>query len=115
MWLTGVFGADEVKSVMEGDSVTLNPDLTQIQGFNQILWRFGSQGSIASIVGKDISYEDDEIFRDRLELDQTGNLTIKNMKTKHSGRYKAEINHSTGTLSTIFIVNVYGKHHIWSH
>uniref|UniRef100_A0A8C1T4I4 Immunoglobulin domain-containing protein n=1 Tax=Cyprinus carpio TaxID=7962 RepID=A0A8C1T4I4_CYPCA len=108
----GVFGADEdeVKSVsvMEGDSVTLNPDLTHIQGFNQILWRFGSQGStIASIVGKVISYEEEEIFRDRLELDQTGSLTIKNMRTKHSGRYKAEINHSTGTLLTIFIVTVY--------
>ncbi|KTF72974.1 hypothetical protein cypCar_00045443, partial [Cyprinus carpio] len=84
-----VFGADEdeVKSVsvMEGDSVTLNPDLTQIQGFILIEWRFGSQGSIiANIVGKVISYEDEEIFKDRLQLDQTGSLTIKNMRTKHS-------------------------------
>ncbi|XP_058617513.1 uncharacterized protein LOC131530976 [Onychostoma macrolepis] len=108
----GVFGADEdeVKpvSVMEGDSVTLNPDLTKIQGFNQILWRFGSQGStIARIVEKVISDEEEEIFRGRLQLDQTGSLTIKNMKTKHSGRYKAEISHSAGALFTIFIVTVY--------
>ncbi|XP_058616946.1 uncharacterized protein LOC131530601 isoform X2 [Onychostoma macrolepis] len=110
--MCGVFGADEdeVKpvSVMEGDSVTLNPDLTKIQGFNQILWRFGSQGStIARIVEKVISDEEEEIFIGRLQLDQTGSLTIKNMKTKHSGRYKAEISHSAGALFTIFIVTVY--------
>ncbi|XP_026053163.1 uncharacterized protein LOC113039485 [Carassius auratus] len=108
--ICGVFGADEdeVKSVMEGDSVTLNLDPTQIQGFIQIQWRFGKLGStIAKIVGKTISYEDEEIFEDCLQLDQTGSLTIKNMRTKHSGRYKAEISHSTGTLDIIFIVTVF--------
>uniref|UniRef100_A0A8C2I147 Ig-like domain-containing protein n=1 Tax=Cyprinus carpio TaxID=7962 RepID=A0A8C2I147_CYPCA len=109
--MCGVFGADEdeVKSVsvMEGDSVTLNPDLTHIQEFILIVWRFGSQGSTIAKIVDEISYEAEEIFKDRLQLDHTGSLTIKNMKTEHSGLYKAEIGHSTGTLSTIFIVTVY--------
>ncbi len=41
-----MFGAetDEVKSVSvkEGESVTLNPDLTQIQNINKIEWRWRS-------------------------------------------------------------------------
>ncbi len=101
---------DEVKSVMEGDSVSLNLDLTQIQRLDLLLWRFGDKGStIALIDGNEISYEDYEVFRDRLELDQTGSLTITNIRTNHSGLYKAEINHNTGTSYIKFSVNVYGE------
>ncbi len=92
-----MFGADEdeVKavSVMEGDSVTLNPDLTQIKTINLIEWRFRDP-VIAQTDRKDISYPPhNEIFRDRLQLDVTGSLTIKNMKTKHSGLYELQISH----------------------
>ncbi len=101
---------DEVKSVMEGDSVSLNLDLTQIQRLDLLLWRFGDKGStIAQIDGNEISYEDYEVFRDRLELNQTGSLTITNIRTNHSGLYKAEINHNTGTSYIKFSVNVYGE------
>ncbi|ROJ25802.1 hypothetical protein DPX16_1008 [Anabarilius grahami] len=109
----GVFGAetDEVKtvSVMEGDSVSLNPDLTQIQGINLILWRFGDTGfTIAQVEGNEISYDPDERFRDRLKLDrQTGSLTITNIRIKHSGLYKAEIIHNSGTAYRKFTVIVY--------
>ncbi|KTG46305.1 hypothetical protein cypCar_00025642, partial [Cyprinus carpio] len=107
-----VFGADEdeVKSVsvMEGDSVTLNPDLTQIQGMVLLLWWFGEKGfTIAQIDGKDIVYEDYEVFRGRLQLIQTGSLTITNVRTNHSGLYKAEISHNSGTLYIKFRVTVY--------
>ncbi|XP_058616944.1 uncharacterized protein LOC131530600 isoform X2 [Onychostoma macrolepis] len=111
--MCGVFGvdADVVKSVMEGDSVTLRPDLTKIQGFILILWRFGEKGStIAQIDGKEISYPNHtEIFTDRLQLDhQTGSLTIKNMRTKHTGLYKLQMDHTTGTQSKQeFSVTVY--------
>ncbi|KAL0161099.1 hypothetical protein M9458_044824, partial [Cirrhinus mrigala] len=94
-----VFGADqdEVKLVMEGGSVTLNPDLTQIQKCILILWRFGD-AVIAQIDGNDISYPGHtEIFRGRLQLDQTGSLTIKNLRIKHSGLYELQISHSSGT------------------
>ncbi|XP_073699630.1 uncharacterized protein [Garra rufa] len=108
--MCGVFNAetDEVKSVMEGDSVTLNTDLTKIQGIDLLLWRFGDKGStIAQIDGNDISYEDYELFRGRLQLDQTGSLTIINIRTNHSGLYKAEISHDTGTSYIKFSVTVY--------
>ncbi|XP_016347177.1 uncharacterized protein LOC107692587 [Sinocyclocheilus anshuiensis] len=110
--MCGVFGADadEVKSVMEGDSVTLNPDPAKMQEFILILWRFGEKGStIAQIDGNDISYPNHtEIFTDRLQLDQTGSLTIKNMRTKHSGLYKLQIEHSKGTPDKqTFSVTIY--------
>uniref|UniRef100_A0A8C1S5X0 Immunoglobulin domain-containing protein n=1 Tax=Cyprinus carpio TaxID=7962 RepID=A0A8C1S5X0_CYPCA len=99
---------DEVKSVMEGDSVTLNPDISKIQGMVLLLWRFGEKGStIAQIDGNDILYEDYEVFRGRLQLDQTGSLTIKNVRTNHSGLYKAEISHNSGTSYIKFRVTVY--------
>ncbi|KAK7126543.1 hypothetical protein R3I94_017890 [Phoxinus phoxinus] len=112
--MCGVFGvdADEEKrvSVMEGDYVTLNPDLTGIQGFILIQWSFGASGAvIAETVGKEISYPYlTEIFRDRLLLDhQTGSLTVKNMRNKHSGLYQLEINRSAGTSHMTFSVTVY--------
>ncbi len=108
-----MFGADEdevkVVSVMEGDSVTLNPDLTQKQRINLIEWRF-RDSVIAEADGNDISYPiHTEIFRDRLQLDQTGSLTIKNMKTKHSGLYELQISHGAGTAERKFNVTVYGE------
>ncbi|XP_051741571.1 uncharacterized protein LOC127508050 isoform X16 [Ctenopharyngodon idella] len=110
--MCGVFsaGTDEVKTVMEGESVTLNPDLTQIQGIIQMMWRFGdSRSVIALIEGNDISLSPSlpEIFEDRLKLTPTGSLTITNMRTKHSGLYKLEINNNTGTSHLDFRVTVY--------
>ncbi len=108
-----MFGADEdeVKavSVMEGDSVTLPTNLTQIQRINLIEWRFRGP-IIAQTVGKNVLYPSHtEIFRDRLQLDVTGSLTIKNMKTKHSGLYELKISHSDGTTDRKFNVTVYGE------
>ncbi|XP_067237030.1 uncharacterized protein [Chanodichthys erythropterus] len=111
--MCGVFGVgtDEVKtvSVMEGESVTLSPDLTKIPGIIQMMWRFGdSRSVIAQIEENDISYPIvPEMFEDRLQVDLTGSLTITNMKTKHSGLYKLEINHKTDTTNLNFSVTVY--------
>ncbi|XP_052446715.1 uncharacterized protein LOC127988148 isoform X2 [Carassius gibelio] len=91
--LEGVFGVD-VKSVMEGDSVTLYTDLTEIQKAELILWTFGSGNTrIVQInrMSHKISIYDDVLdgrFRDRLKLDkQTGSLTITNTTTQHTGLY----------------------------
>ncbi|XP_051550718.1 uncharacterized protein LOC127438848 [Myxocyprinus asiaticus] len=99
----GVFGVDtdEVKSVsvMEGDSVTLYTDLTEIKRDDHILWRFGSENPnnvIAEIIKRaDLirTYDYDGRFKDSLQLNnQTGSLTIRNIRITHSGLYKLAVN-----------------------
>ncbi len=103
-----MFSADEdkVKSVSVGKSVTLNTNLTQIQGINLIKWRFGDTGPVIAEFENNISTTNlTERFRDRLQLDhQTGSLTIKNMTTTDSGRYKLQINWNNETQHVIFNV-----------
>ncbi|XP_057181287.1 uncharacterized protein LOC130548490 isoform X4 [Triplophysa rosa] len=109
----GVFGADadEVKSVMEGDSVTLHTRLTHIQRRDQILWMFGPRDTrIADIHNqKPNTYDETGRFRDRLKLDgQTGSLTITNITSTDSGLYKLLIISDRETSGNTFNVNVYG-------
>jgi len=106
--------ADEVKtvSVMEGESVTLNTGITETQRIDLTVWRFGESGStVAQMDGKDISYPSHiDIFRGKLQMDQTGSLTIKNMRTKHSGLYKVEIDlKPEGSSRMTFNVTVSGE------
>ncbi|XP_056613993.1 uncharacterized protein LOC130429448 isoform X1 [Triplophysa dalaica] len=111
--LWGVFGVDPdgVKSVsvMEGDSVTLHSDVTDIQSYYMTLWRFGDDGFTIARINKDkIIYSDIPSFRHRMVLDdQTGSLTITNSRIKHSGLYKMEISNSTGTSVKKFHLRVY--------
>ncbi|KAA0711974.1 hypothetical protein E1301_Tti012715 [Triplophysa tibetana] len=101
LWLAlGVFGvdSDEVKSVsvMEGDSVTQHTNLTHTQTDIQILWTFKLHTRLAEILKREQmnSYfvSRDGIFRDHLQMDnQTGSLTITNIKTEHTGLYKLMI------------------------
>ncbi|KAK9967225.1 hypothetical protein ABG768_001633 [Culter alburnus] len=109
--LIGVFG-DSV-SVMEGDSVTLYTDLTEIHEDEDLLWKYVAEKSLIakiSIENQIFSiYDDvpDGRFRDRLKLDhQTGSLTITNITTEHAGDYKLEINGAKLTTKT-FSVSVY--------
>ncbi|XP_048038579.1 uncharacterized protein LOC125263578 isoform X2 [Megalobrama amblycephala] len=88
----------ETISVMEGDSVTLNTDVIEIQTHRLIVWTFRLKGSdtvIVEIYKGIISVydsENDERFRDRLQIDeQTGSLTITNINRLHSGLYKLQI------------------------
>ncbi|XP_077081755.1 natural killer cell receptor 2B4-like isoform X2 [Siphateles boraxobius] len=95
---------------MEGDSVTLNTDVTEIQSDEQILWMFGPQEiRIAEIYKRDIDMFDSNVtFGDRLQMDnQTGSLTIRNISTEHTGLYKLQIISSRGTLYKRFNVTVY--------
>ncbi|XP_067271050.1 uncharacterized protein [Pseudorasbora parva] len=86
-----------IVSVMEGDSVTLDSELTEIED-DVIQWRFGDHNTLIAQInyGTDrVSENDgpDGRFRDRLKLDnQTGSLTITNITTEHAGDYKLEIN-----------------------
>ncbi|XP_073718444.1 uncharacterized protein [Misgurnus anguillicaudatus] len=113
-----VFGVDgdEMKSVsvMEGDSVTLHTDITEILNNHQILWMYGSQGiHIAQIIkwaNLSSIYDNDERFRDRLKLDsQTGSLTITNIRITNSGLYKLTISNYKDASYKRFNVTVYEK------
>ncbi|XDV23700.1 hypothetical protein PO909_028163 [Leuciscus waleckii] len=99
--LIGVFAAEtnEIQSVsvMEGDSVTLNSDVTEIhEEYNSILWKYGAEKYFIAEASRNygiLTYNSNNVtdgrFRDRLKLDdQTGSLTITNTRTEHAGVYK---------------------------
>ncbi|XP_050951535.1 uncharacterized protein LOC127154173 [Labeo rohita] len=93
----GVAGeTDEVKSetVMEGESVTLQNDVL-VERDDLIVWRFGDKGILIAKIDvetKEISLNDvDERFKDRLQLNQNGSLTIKKTKTENAGFYELQI------------------------
>ncbi|XP_051977624.1 hepatocyte cell adhesion molecule-like isoform X2 [Xyrauchen texanus] len=105
--------SDELKTVLEGDSVTLHTNITEVQRDYQILWRFGPRNiRIAQLIKSDqINYiwvSNDEIFRDKLQLNnQTGSLTIKNITITHTGLYQLEMIRNGGTSVKRFSVTVY--------
>ncbi|XP_067253050.1 CD48 antigen-like [Chanodichthys erythropterus] len=113
----GVFRAEtnetQSVSVMEGDSVTLNSDLTEIPD-DSIIWQFGANNSqIAKIKRKKQIFSTysgtAERFRDRLKLDdQTGSLTITNISTEHAGVYKVQMLGAKQSSKT-FNVSVYAR------
>ncbi|XP_016117605.1 uncharacterized protein [Sinocyclocheilus grahami] len=84
---------DEIKSVKEGESVTLGPGV--INNPNYLITWFFNDIRIAEINGDpstDVQCEDaDGRFRDRLEVNQTGFLAIMNTRTTDSGLYKLKI------------------------
>ncbi len=112
-----MFGADtneiELVSVMEGDYVSLNSDLTQILN-DDIHWTFGAEKSIIAKIKRkkhifSTSDGPDGRFRDRLKLDdQTGSLIITNITTQHNGVYLLQI-FSAKLSSKTFNISVYGE------
>ncbi len=104
----------ESVSVMEGDSVTLHTDLTEIHEDDDVLWKYGAENSqIAKMKKKKHILSTfngpDERFRDRLKMDdQTGSLTITNITTEHAGVYRLEITAAKRSSKT-FSVSVYGE------
>ncbi len=115
----GVFSAetDDTMSVMEGDSVTLHTDLTEIQNDDTILWSFGLKETVISQITRknDLTsffVTDDVRFKGRSQVDQdTGSLTIRNTRKRHSGQYKLTISREQIT-SRIFSVDVFGKEYL---
>ncbi|XDV23763.1 hypothetical protein PO909_028189 [Leuciscus waleckii] len=100
---------------MEGDSVTLNTDLTEIRKDDDILWKFGAEKSLIAKMNKKkqifSTYDDvpDGRFRDRLKLDDhSGSLTITNTRTEHAGVYQLDISGAKKSSKT-FNVSVYAR------
>ncbi len=114
--------AVESVSVTEGDSVTLNSRLTEIQKRDIIIWTFGYPVTkIAHINREDgivfTSDGPDGRFRDRLKLNnQTGSLIITDTRTTDSGNYTVNIKGTKNTRYR-FNVTVYGESglHVYSH
>ncbi|XP_067271100.1 CD48 antigen-like [Pseudorasbora parva] len=110
--LNGVFG--ESLSVMEGDSVTLNTDVTEIHEDEDLMWKFRAETSLIAEISRAAgifsTYNGtDGRFRDRLKLDdQTGSLTIINISTEHAGDYQLQISGVKMTSKTFSVsVNVH--------
>ncbi|XP_067253055.1 SLAM family member 5-like [Chanodichthys erythropterus] len=92
---------------MEGDSVTLHTDLTEIHEDEDLLWKYGAENSLIAEINKEKQTFPDGRFRDRLKLDhQTGSLTITNIRIEHAGHYELEINGPRWSSKT-FSVSVY--------
>ncbi|XP_016408613.1 uncharacterized protein LOC107740633 isoform X2 [Sinocyclocheilus rhinocerous] len=93
--VVGETGGVKSVSVLEGDSVTLQNYVTEIQRDDLIVWRFGDKGVLLAKIDvetNETSLNDaDERFKDRLQLDQTGSLIIKNTRTEHTGLYEVQI------------------------
>uniref|UniRef100_A0A673HT61 Immunoglobulin domain-containing protein n=1 Tax=Sinocyclocheilus rhinocerous TaxID=307959 RepID=A0A673HT61_9TELE len=112
---SGVFGVDAVKSVSvtEGDSVTLEYDVTEIQTHGLITWTFGHPKTHIALTNAGIFNTYNEVldgrFRERLQLDhQTGSLTITNTSTTDSGLYQIIIK-GIKPIPNRFSVTVYGE------
>uniref|UniRef100_A0A8C2C0J3 Immunoglobulin domain-containing protein n=1 Tax=Cyprinus carpio TaxID=7962 RepID=A0A8C2C0J3_CYPCA len=122
LWrLVGVFG-ESVKMVTEGDSVTLESGVTEIQTRDLIAWTFGRPETQIALIDKEdgiFSTSDGDAvgFRDRLKLDhQTGSLTITNTRTTDSGLYHVTIKGiNTQTTNKRFSVTVYGESQLQCH
>ncbi|XP_051764120.1 uncharacterized protein LOC127520217 [Ctenopharyngodon idella] len=110
---------DEVKTVKEGESVTLDPGV--IKNPNDVMTWYFNDISIAELtrdqskICTDVQCKDgDETFKDRLQVNQTGSLTIMNTRTTDSGEYKLEISNRSSSSFSIrriksFIVTVSGS------
>ncbi len=114
--------AVESVSVTEGESVSLNSGLTEIQKRDVITWTFGYPVTKIAIINREegivsTSEGDAAGFRDRLKLDhQTGSLTITNTRTTDSGNYTVHIKGEKQPRYR-FNVTVYGESglHVYSH
>ncbi len=113
---------DEVQR-NEGESVTL--DSGEIRKPNHVMTWFFKDTLIAQITGDpnktctDVQCNNGaERFRDRLKLDQTGSLTIKETRTTDSGLYELKIIISDSSFSLTrvkrFSVTVFGEYIIQS-
>uniref|UniRef100_A0A673M6C0 Immunoglobulin domain-containing protein n=1 Tax=Sinocyclocheilus rhinocerous TaxID=307959 RepID=A0A673M6C0_9TELE len=101
----------------EGDSVTLHTGVTDSQKHDLILWTFGPKNPdslIAELNMKvhEITFSSDDIYRGRLHLEnQTGSLTIRDVRTTDAGVYQLQISNtvpepglSTGYIGLICVL-----------
>ncbi|XP_052446529.1 SLAM family member 9-like [Carassius gibelio] len=115
--ISSVFGAEtnemQSVSVMEGDHVTLKTNVAELNGDDDITWKYGAEKYLIVKISekRNVSKFDvpDERFRDRVKLDnETLSLTITNITTQHTGLYEQQIR-GTKLSSKTFNVSVYPR------
>ncbi|XP_050959732.1 SLAM family member 5-like [Labeo rohita] len=106
-----VFGVDTdvmtSVSVLEGDSVTLNNDIT-IGG--RIMWTFGSKRICIAYVFPNAIYVNSERFGRLKLVPGTGSLAIRNTTTADSGLYYLNVANPSEEETKTFNVNVYSEY-----
>ncbi|XP_057181120.1 uncharacterized protein LOC130548394 isoform X2 [Triplophysa rosa] len=102
LFLNGVFAVDEVEAaVIKGDSLTLYIDAVETRKAADLLWTFNGDRAIIAKIDREtntvsVAGNDDGRFRGRLKMDdQTGSLTITNIKDADAGLYQLQISSST--------------------
>nr|XP_055072994.1 uncharacterized protein LOC129452956 [Misgurnus anguillicaudatus] len=106
--------SDKVKpvSVIVGDPVTLQTHVTELQKDDLIEWWFVHDDSLIAQLYKlnklSRTYDGEEgKFRGRLKLnDQTGDLTITDSKTEHTGLYEVKMSERRRSIQRRFSVHV---------
>ncbi|XDV23375.1 hypothetical protein PO909_027969 [Leuciscus waleckii] len=88
----------ESVSVVEGDTVTLHTGVTKIQADDQILWKFGDQDTLINGLNGPV----DVIWSNIDQNNQTGDITIRNIRNDQDKHYKVEIITSSMVLHRKF-------------
>lgn len=115
MCFSGVFDAKEVTLILiEGNPFTLHVNPDDIKGAFALEWMFNdtiiAEIAIEVNTSKQVQYPDKKIFRDRLKMnEQSGSLTIKNIRTTDSGLYKLQIRAKSKESIKTFRVFVSGE------
>ncbi|XP_043078737.1 uncharacterized protein LOC122327436 isoform X2 [Puntigrus tetrazona] len=104
----GVRDKIQRKAVKEGESVTLYTG--EIKNPRDLMKWYFNETLVAEIVGDQsqicTEVECKERFRDRLKVNQTGSLTIMNIRTTDSGEYKLQISNSSFSIIRSYTVTV---------
>ncbi|XP_048037649.1 uncharacterized protein LOC125262828 [Megalobrama amblycephala] len=98
---------------MEGDSVTLHINIRHIPRYymRYIEWFGPENNHLVRVIRlekktDEIIYHEDDMFSDRLQIDnQTGSLTIRNIRTTDSGLYRM----NSHVSRELFNVTVYAR------
>ncbi|XP_043078663.1 uncharacterized protein LOC122327392 isoform X2 [Puntigrus tetrazona] len=109
--VTSVEGENRM-SAMEGTTVILQSDISEIHSDDVVVWRSEHGDSIIATINRrtqnvTVLDGDDGRFGGILELDsKTGSLTIRHIKTKHAGLYHLDIIGHRRTVFKRFYISV---------